>query len=120
MTSYQSRNQIKTLLQDMIPAQVSECQRCDELPRALADLIMHNFQAKYVCYHKQSSTVEVGIEEQESAKPYPEITSRTFKLEDAASWLGNSFRTGEQDLRFYAQIIASNGYANTVDDVILV
>lgn len=120
MTSYQSRNQIKTLLQEMIPAQISECQECDELPQALADLIMHNFQAKYVCYNKQSNTVEVGIEEQESTNSYSKITSQTFKLEEAATWLEKSFKTEEQDLRFYAQIIASDGYASSVDDVILV
>lgn len=104
----------------MIPTQVSECLRCDELPPALADLILHNFQAKYVCYHKQNNTVEVGIEKQESLKSYPEITSQIFKLEEAALWLGSSFRTEDQDLRFYAHIIASNGYASAVDDVILV
>lgn len=120
MTSYQNRNQIKTLLEEMIPAQISECKKCDELPQALADLIMHNFQAKYVCYHKNNNTVEVGIEEQESTLSYPKITSQTFKLEEATSWLGKSFKTDEQDLRFYAQIIANDGYSSTVDDVVLV
>ena len=120
MTSYQSRKQIKTLLEEMIPAQVSECERCDKLPQPLVDLIMHNFRAKYVCYNKDNNTVEVGIEEQESALHYPKITSQTFKLEEAVSWLGKSFKTEEQDLRFYARLIASEGYTNTIDEVILV
>lgn len=120
MTAYQSRKQIKTLLQEMIPAQVTECKKCDKLPQPLVDLIMHNFQAKYVCYHKDSNTVEVGIEEQETSLHYPKIKSMHFKLEEAASWLGERFRNEEQDLRFYAQLIANEGYQDRIQEVILV
>lgn len=120
MTSYQSRKMIHERLEEMIPEQVSECKECDKLPQPLVDLIMHNFQAKYVCYHKKDNTVEVGVEEQESMLAYPNIKSYTFRLEEAVSWLGETFRSDEQDLKFYGKIIAGNGNYNQIDDVILV
>lgn len=119
MTSYQSRSQIQEHLKEMIPQQVSECKECDKLPQPLVELIMHNFQAKYVCYHKKTNIVEVGVEEQESIITYPNITSYTFRLEEAVSWLGESLRTDEPDLRFYAKLIAENSSVDRIDDVVL-
>lgn len=120
MISYQSRNQIHEKLEEMIPEQVSECKECDKLPQPLVELIMHNFQAKYVCYHKKTNTVEVGVEEQDSIMSYPKIKSYTFKLEEVVSKLGETFKSDERDLKFYAKLIAGYGYLNKIDDVILV
>ena len=120
MTSYQSKELIHEKLGEMIPEKVAECQKCDELPPTLEELILHNFQAKFVCYNKKSGTVEVGIEEQEAADTYPKIKTRTFRLEQAVSWLGKTFRKEEQDLKFYARLIAQNGTSRPIDEVVLV
>lgn len=120
MTSYQSRKQIHEQLVRMLPEQISECKKCDELPPVLAQLITHNFQAKFVCYHKESGMVEVGEEAQETADSYPEIKTHTFPLEKAVSWLGTTFKHDDQDLKFYGKLIAGNGITNRVDEVVLV
>ena len=120
MTSYQSKNMIQERLGELIPEQVAECRECDELPPTLQELILHNFQAKYVCYNKKNGTVEVGIEEMEATDSYPKIKTHTFRLEQAVSWLGKTFRKEEQDLKFYARLIAQNGTSLKIDDVVLV
>lgn len=120
MTSYQSRNQIFSELEEMIPEQVKECKECDELPRSLEELIIHNFQAKFVCYNKEDETVEVGIEDYESMSSYPSIKTRTFPLDKAKNWIRKSFREEEPDPKFYGKLIAGNGRVNQVDDVVLV
>lgn len=120
MTSYQSKNMIQEKLGEIIPEQVAVCRECDELPPALEELILHNFQAKYVCYNKMNATVEVGIEEMEATDTYPRIKTHTFRLEQAVSWLGKTFRKEEQDLKFYAQLIAQNGTSQRIDEVVLV
>lgn len=120
MTSYQSRNQIQSELQKMLPYQIQECRKCDELPRVLEELIKHNFQATFVCYDKKSNTIEVGVEEQEAINSYPDITVHKFRLEEAVSQLKNTFRNSDQDLKFYGKILAGNGATSQIDDVVLV
>lgn len=120
MTTYQSRNQIHEQLVRMIPEQISECQKYEELPPALAELICHNFQAKFVCYEKETEMVEVGIEMQENQLSYPEIMIHKFPLKKALSWLGSTFKHDDQDLKFYGKLIAGNGIINRVDEVVLV
>lgn len=119
MTSYQSRNQIQSELQKMLPYQIEECRACDELPTALEELIKHNFQATFVCYNKNSNTIEVGVEEQEFVNSYPKITVHKFRLEEAVSQLKSTFRNSDQDLKFYGKLLAGNG-ATRIDDVVLV
>ncbi|NJW51943.1 hypothetical protein [Salinimicrobium oceani] len=120
MTSYQSRNQIQTQLKRLLPYQIEECRNCDELPKALGDLIKHNFQATFVCYDKNTNTIEVGVEDQENRDLYPQITVHKFSLEEAVSKLGKTFRNSDADLRFYGKILAGHGQYNRVDDVVLV
>lgn len=120
MTSYQSRNQILVKLEEMIPHQVKQCKECDELPPALEELIIHNFQAKFVCYNKEDQTVEVGIEEHEETDSYPRIKTRTFPLDKAPVWVKKTFRNEEPDLKFYGKLIAGHGTVNRVDEVVLV
>mgnify|MGYP006196344627 FL=1 len=120
MTSYQSKNMIQEKLGELIPEQLAECQECDELPQTLEELILHNFQAKYVCYNKKNGTVEVGIQEMEATDTYPKIKTHTFRLEQAVSWLGKTFKKEEHDLKFYARLIAQNRNSHRIDDVVLV
>ncbi len=119
MTSYQSRNQIHSELQRMLPHQIEECKECDALPPALEELIKHNFQATFVCYDKRSNTIEVGIEEGEAVNSYPEITVHKFKLEEAVSQVKKTFRNSDPDLQFYGKLLAGNSRAGHVDVVLV-
>ena len=120
MISYQSRNQIQNELQKLLPYQIEECKECDELPPALEELIKHNFQATFVCYDKRTNTIEVGVEEEEAINSYPEITVHKFRLEEAVSHLGKTFRNSDPDLEFYGRLLAGHGRTGQVDEVVLV
>lgn len=120
MTSYQSRSEIQKHLLSLLPHQIEECKECDELPPALAELIRHNYQATFVCYDKKSNCIEVGVEKQEEINSYPEITVHKIPLGKAVSKLRKTFKSTDQDLKFYGKILAGNGSAAKIDDVVLV
>ena len=120
MTSYQSKTQIESELQRMLPHQIEECRNCDELPSSLEALIKHNFQATFVCYDKKSRTIEVGVEEQEEVDSYPDITIHKFRLDEVISQLKRTFRKADQDLKFYGKLLAGHGSNNQIDEVVLV
>ena len=121
MISYQSRNEIQQGLHQMLPYQIEECRKCDQLPTSLEKLIKHNYQASFVCYDKKTNCIEVGVEEQESINSYPEIKVKKIKLEDVVSDLEKTFRSTDADLKFYGRLLASAGSTtNKVDDVVLV
>lgn len=120
MTSYQSRSEIQNQLKKLLPYQIEECKSCDELPDALKNLIKHNFQASFVCYDKKSNTIEVGVEDQDDNNIYPNITVHKFKLEEAVSKLGKTFRNSDADLKFYGKILAGHGSIARIDEVVLV
>lgn len=120
MTSYQSRNLIRTTLKKMIPEQVAECRACDDLPEPLKELIIHNFQAEYVCYNKEDESVEIGVQNQEDSDSYPTFKIFNLKLEEISGWIGRTFKKEELDLKFYARLIAEGGSGKNVDEVVLV
>ena len=120
MTSYQSRNEIQKHLINLLPHQIEECKECDELPQALEQLIRHNYQAAFVCYDKQNSCIEVGVEQQEEVDAYPEITVHKIPLDKVVNRLKKTFRNSDVDLKFYGKILAGYGSANQIDDVVLV
>lgn len=120
MTTYQSKTQIQSELQKMLPHQIKECRECDELPLPLEQLLTHNFQATFVCYDKRTHTIEVGVEEQEAVDAYPDITVHKFKLKEVPTQVTKTFRKTDHDLKFYGKLLAGHGSANQVDEVVLV
>lgn len=120
MISYQSRNQIQDHLLNLIPHQIEECKKCDELPASLAEFIKHNYQAKFVCYDKASGCIEVGVEKQEFTNSYPEIKVHRIPLEKAVSQLKKTFRNSDLDLKFYGRLLAGQGSTTRIEDVVLV
>lgn len=120
MTTYQSRSQIHNELRQMLPHQIEECKECDEMPKTLAQLIKHNFQAKFVCYDKKKKMIEVGVEESETTDSYPEINVLKFRLEELGTQIGKTFRNNDHDLKFYGKILAGHGSVSEIDDVVLV
>lgn len=119
MISYQNRNEIPLKLQQVLPQHIEECRECDALTPALENIIKHNFQASFVCYDKESMTIEVGVKQQAETDSYPEILVQKFKLDEAISRLKNTFKNSDADLRFYAKILAGNSKVNNIDDVVL-
>lgn len=119
MISYQSKNNIENQLRNLLPYQIKECRECNQLPPALEELIRHNYQATFVCYDKKTNCIEVGVENEEEITAYPEITVHKIPLEKAAARLGKTFKSSDQDLKFYGRILAGHG-SNTVEDVVLV
>lgn len=119
MTAYQSKNQIHSELEEILPQQIAECMEKDELPTPLKDLILHNFGAEYVCYNKEDGSVEIGVEKENATAGYPEMLIKTFKIRNAGTWLPKTYGTEDRDLKFYAKIIARSGSGNRVDDVVL-
>lgn len=120
MTSYQSRNLVQTTLKKLIPGQIVQCENSDELPSPLKELILHNFQAKYVCYDQEAKMIEIGVENPNASDSYPDFKIYSFKLKEAVAWLGKTFRKDDHDLKFYAKLIAQSNTNNQVDDVVLV
>lgn len=104
----------------MLPYQIEECRKCDQLPSSLEKLIKHNYQAKFVCYDKKTNCIEVGVEEQESVNGYPDITVKKIELKDAVKDLTRTFRKSDADLKFYGKILASTGSVTEIDEVVLV
>ena len=120
MISYQSKNDIQNQMLSLLPHQIKECRECDELPHALEEFIRHNYQAAFVCYDKKSGCIEVGVEKEEEITAYPEIVVHKIPLEKAVSKLGKSLLKSDQDLKFYGRILADQGSANRVEEVVLV
>lgn len=118
MTLYQSRSQVQSELQRMLPHQIEECKECDELPPALERLIKYNFAAAFVCYDKKTGMIEVGVENQEKVSTYPEITVHKFKLDEIKAQLQKTFRNSDHDLKYYGKLLAGDG--DRVDEVVLV
>ncbi|MHA6279696.1 hypothetical protein ACXYMT_05900 [Salinimicrobium sp. CAU 1759] len=120
MVSYQSKNEIQNQVRNLLPYQIKECRECDELPKALEELIKHNYQAAFVCYDKKSNCIEVGVEKEEEVTAYPEITVHKIPLKKAVSELAQSLRNDDLDLKFYGRLLAGYGNANKIEDVVLV
>lgn len=120
MISYQSKTDIQNQVLNLLPHQIEECRECDQLPASLEEIIRHNYQATFVCYDKQSNSIEVGVENDEENSPYPEIKVYKIPLAKAVARIKKTFRTTDADLKFYGKILAGYGYSSKIEDVVLV
>ncbi|MFD1095100.1 hypothetical protein [Salegentibacter chungangensis] len=119
MSSYLNTQEIKRSLQVLVKQYVEECVNCQELPQDFIDLIKHNFLAKFVYYNKAKKQIEIGIEDQESDAPYPEIKTYSFPVDKAANWLDQSFRNDDCDLKFYGKLLNRNELISSGDVVLI-
>lgn len=105
MTTYYKQTEIKASMKVLVDEYLKECKTCDVLPEDFVDLIKHNFLAKYVCYNKDTKTIEIGVENSSSEGYYPEIKVHKFPINSDASWMERSFRSSKNDLSFYGKLL---------------
>ena len=118
MTSYLHKAQIPEALRSMIKEAILECKNSNEIPHGLKQLIMHNFNAKYVHLDCQNSSLEIGVEKPDALSLYPKLVTYTYSL-DKTNWLHESIKENDKDLEFYAKIIAQNNGMGANTEVIL-
>lgn len=107
MTSYLHKAQISESLQLIIKQAIEECKESNEVPQDLKEIILHNFNAKFVHLNCEEKTLEVGVEKEDALSLYPKLVTYTYSL-DKTSWLKESIKESENDLEFYGRIIARN------------
>ncbi len=106
MSIYLKTEEIRASLGAIVKFYIQDCKQKKEIPQELAELIKHNFLAKYVSYNKNDETIEIGINiSKHRAEMYPTIEIFTFPVNSAEKWLESSFKTGKADLEFYAKMI---------------
>lgn len=118
MTTYYKQTEIKTALDQLVEDYLAECKRCNELPEGFVELIKHNFLAKYVCYNKETKTIEIGVEENSSDELYPEIRVYKYSL-NAKNWVKKSFKNHKNDLQFYGKLINRNRSSRDAEVVLM-
>lgn len=106
MTTYYKQAEIKAAMKVLVDEYLTECEKCETLPEDFVDLLKHNFLAKYVCYNRETKTIEIGIEDSSAETYYPEIKVYKFPINSDASWLKKSFRSDKNDLSFYGKLIS--------------
>lgn len=106
MTTYYKQAEIKASMKKLIDEYLEDCKRCEELSEDFIDLIKHNFLAKYVCYNKNTKTIEIGVEDtSKDDEFYPEIKVYKYPLNSNKKWLERSFKDGKNDLTFYGRLL---------------
>lgn len=119
MSSFYNSNEIKTSLKVLVNEYIEECEHCDQIPQDFIDLIKHNFLAKFVCYNKKEKQIEIGVEDQESDAPYPEIKTYKFPVNKATQWLDKSFKKDRCDLEFYGKLLNRKKHISSSDVVVM-
>lgn len=120
MAVYVQKGEIEASLRRLVSKYVQECIRTKKIPQELAELIRHNFLAKYVYFDKRTMTVEIGIIESEERRDcYPKMRIYSFPIETAKEWLSSSYQTGVADLEFYGRLLNSDVHKTTEEVVIL-
>lgn len=118
MTTYYKQTEIKAAIDSLVDDCLMECKRCEELPEGFVELIKHNFLAKYVCYDKDTKTIEIGVEDNSRDALYPSIKVHKYSL-NARSWVRDSFRNDKNDLQFYGQLINRNRSSKDAEVVLM-
>ena len=104
MTTYYNKSELQNSMKLMVDNYLKECKNCKELPQDFVDLIKHNFLAKFVCYNQEKNTIDVGVENNDSLSPYPDIQVYSYPV-NSKEWLNESFKDGKNDLDFYGRLL---------------
>jgi len=114
MATYLKEDEIKTLLEGLIDKYIEESRATGKLIPDFAELIKHNFYAKYVHYDPVSDMVEIGINESKVRTPgYPDIKVYHYDIAEAKKWLRKKFQNTTFDLEFYAKLIGKDQDADS-------
>lgn len=113
MATYLKEEEIRVHLDRLMDKFSEECRTTGEINPDFAQLIKHNFYAKYVHYDPSTEMVEIGINESKVRNPgYPEIKVYHYALSETKQWLGKQFRNNTFDLEFYAKLISRDQTSN--------
>lgn len=107
MTSYLYKGQIPQTLKLIIKDAIEECKKSKEIPTGLKEIILYNFNAKYVHLNCKDCSLEIGVEKEDALSLYPKIVTYTYSL-DKTDWLQESIKEKDSDLEFYGKMIAKN------------
>jgi len=120
MTTYYKQAEIKASMKKLVDNYLNQCLQCGELCDDFIDLVKHNFLAKYVCYNKNTKTIEIGVEDNSKDDEfYPEIKVYKFPLNKNRKWIERSFRDNMNDLMFYGKLLNRNKM-NSEAEVVLI
>ncbi|HSP41040.1 MAG TPA: hypothetical protein VLN46_06365 [Gillisia sp.] len=120
MTTYYKQAEIKASMKKLVDSYLNRCLEDGNLCEDLIDLVKHNFLAKYVCYNKNSKTIEIGIEDNTKEDDfYPEIQVYKFPLNKNRKWIERSFKDSMNDLMFYGKLLNRNNM-NKEAEVVLI
>lgn len=109
MSIYFKSKEMENSFKALVNLYVQECKRNGEIPESFAELIKHNFLAKYVFYNKTEKSIEIGINESKfRSRTYPQIKEYSYPVDEAKAWLFDSFKDGKGDLEFYGSLINNN------------
>lgn len=118
MTTYYKQSELKAAMDQLVEDYMRECEKCDELPDGFVELLKHNFLAKFVCYDKDTKTIEIGVEDNSPDALYPRIRVHKYSL-NKKNWVKKSFRTDRNDLMFYSTLINRNRAGKDADVVLM-
>ncbi len=120
MTTYYKPAEIKASMKKLVDVYLEDCIQCEVPSEDFIDLIKHNFLAKYVCYNKNTKTIEIGIEENsEEDNFYPQIKVYKYSLTKNRKWLERSFKNNINDLTFYGRLL-NRSKMNREAEVVLI
>ena len=118
MTTYYKQTEIQTAIDQLVEECLTECKRCEELPEGFVELIKHNFLAKFVCYNKDTKTIEIGVEDNSPDALYPKIKVYNYSL-NSRNWVKKSFKSDKNDLHFYGQLLNRNKSSRDAEVVLM-
>ncbi|MGB8703805.1 MAG: hypothetical protein WCD31_02125 [Gillisia sp.] len=119
MTTYYNKSELHHSMKLLVENYFKECTNCKELSQDFVDLIKHNFLAKFVCYNQEKNTIDIGVENNESLSPYPEIQVYSYPV-TSKKWLEESFKNDKCDLDFYGRLLnRQNAAAKNADVVVM-
>lgn len=118
MTTYYKQTEIKAAIDQLADDFLKECKRCEELPEGFVDLIKHNFLAKFVCYDKETKTIEIGVEDNSPDALYPKIKVYKYSL-NSKTWIRDSFKNDLNDLHFYGRLLNRNRSSRDADVILM-
>lgn len=118
MTTYYKQTEIKAAIDQLADDYLKECKRCEELPEGFVELIKHNFLAKFVCYNRDTKTIEIGVEDYSGDALYPKIKILEYSL-NSRNWVKNSFKNNKNDLYFYGQLLNRNRSSREAEVILM-
>ncbi len=120
MTTYYKAAEIKASMKKLVDSYLDRCLNDGEICEDFSDLVKHNFLAKYVCYNKNTKTIEIGIEDySKEGEFYPEIQVYKFPINKNRRWIERSFKDNMNDLIFYGKLLNRNNMIKSSDVVLI-